>query len=122
MSEPSTQQRPAVLTAAKLPPFYLEPLQAAFTVHERLHETDPVAFARIAPTIRGITGGGESMVPRALMDQLPALDGTPVQHALLEHALADQATLLDADVRQPALALDPEEPLAEPVAPTSIHE
>jgi hydroxypyruvate reductase len=73
MSEPSTASRPAVLTVAKLPPFYLEPLRAAFEVHDRLHETDPAAFARIAPTIRGVTGGGESLVPRALMAQLPAL-------------------------------------------------
>jgi hydroxypyruvate reductase len=66
--------RPAVLAVAKLPPFYMEPLQAAFTVHDRLHETDPEAFARIAPTIRAVTGGGESQVPRALMDKLPALE------------------------------------------------
>jgi hydroxypyruvate reductase len=64
----------AVLTVANLPPFYLGPLKAAFTVHERLHETDPAEFARIAPTIRAITGGGESQVPRALIAQLPALE------------------------------------------------
>lgn len=66
--------RPAVLTVVNLPPFYLEPLRQHFTVHERLHETDPEAFARIAPSIRAITGGGESHVPRALMDQMPALE------------------------------------------------
>lgn len=65
--------RPAVLTVMKLPQFYLEPLRAAFTVHEMLHETDPAGFARIAPTIRAITGGGESQVDRSLMDSLPAL-------------------------------------------------
>jgi hydroxypyruvate reductase len=70
----SDSSRPAVLTVMKLPPFYLEPLRAAFTVHERLHETDPEAFARIAPTIRAITGGGESQVSRALMEKLPALE------------------------------------------------
>jgi len=74
MSEPDHTARPAVLTVVKLPPFYLEPLRAAFTVHDRLHETDPEAFARIAPTIRAITGGGESQVPRALMERLPALE------------------------------------------------
>jgi lactate dehydrogenase-like 2-hydroxyacid dehydrogenase len=58
----------------KLPPFYLEPLRAAFTVHDRLHETDPAAFAKIAPTIRAVTGGGESQVPRSLMEKLPALE------------------------------------------------
>lgn len=71
---PAQPTRPAVLTVAKLPPFYMEPLAAAFEVHERLHETDPAAFARIAPTIRAITGGGESQVPRALMEKLPALE------------------------------------------------
>jgi len=70
----SDASRPAVLTVMKLPPFYLEPLRAAFTVHEQLHETDPEAFARIAPTIRAVTGGGESLVPRALMEKLPALE------------------------------------------------
>ena len=49
-------------------------LQASFEVHDRLHESDPAAFARIAPQIRGIAGGGESKVPRALQQQLPALE------------------------------------------------
>jgi lactate dehydrogenase-like 2-hydroxyacid dehydrogenase len=70
----SDSSRPAVLAVMSLPPFYLEPLRAAFTVHDRLHETDPEAFARIAPGIRAITGGGESQVPRALMEKLPALE------------------------------------------------
>lgn len=73
MSEPSAS-RPAVLTVMNLPPFYLEPLRQAFTVYERLHETDPEAFAKVAPTIRAVTGGGESQVPRALQDRLPALE------------------------------------------------
>ncbi|MBI5276669.1 MAG: 2-hydroxyacid dehydrogenase [Burkholderiales bacterium] len=70
----SEKSPPAVLTVAKLPPFYFDPLCAAFDVHDRLHEADPQAFARIAPTIRGVTGGGESKVPRALIEQLPALE------------------------------------------------
>jgi hydroxypyruvate reductase len=74
MSEPPAASRPAVLAVMKLPPFYLEPLRAAFTVHDRLHETDPEAFAKIAPTIRAVTGGGESQVPRALLQKLPALE------------------------------------------------
>lgn len=72
MSAPST--RPHILAVAKLPPFLMEPLQAAYEVHDRLHESDPAAFAAVAPLIRAITGGGESRVPRALMDQLPALE------------------------------------------------
>ncbi|MGH6639642.1 MAG: 2-hydroxyacid dehydrogenase [Polaromonas sp.] len=66
--------RPHILTVAKLPPFLMEPLNAAYVVHDRLHEGDPVAFAKVAPGIRAITGGGESKVPRSLMDQLPALE------------------------------------------------
>jgi lactate dehydrogenase-like 2-hydroxyacid dehydrogenase len=73
MSANADSSRPAVLTVANLPPFYLEPLRRHFTVYDRLHETDPEAFAKVAPTIRGITGGGESLVPRALMDKLPQL-------------------------------------------------
>lgn len=66
--------RPHILTVAKLPPFLMEPLQAAYEVHDRLHESDPAAFARVAPLVRAIAGGGESKVPRSLMDQLPALE------------------------------------------------
>jgi hydroxypyruvate reductase len=70
----SANERASVLTVAKLPPFLFEPLKAAFDVHDRLHEADPAAFERIAPSIRAITGGGESKVPRALMDRLPNLE------------------------------------------------
>lgn len=49
------------------------PLQAAFVVHDRPHEGDAAAFAKVAGSIRGVAGGGESKIPRALMDQLPAL-------------------------------------------------
>ena len=52
----------------------MESLNAAFVVHDRLHESDPAEFAKVAPEIRGIAGSGESRVPRALMDQLPALE------------------------------------------------
>jgi segregation and condensation protein B len=42
----------------------------------------------------------------ASLDQLPALDGLPVHEALLERVPTDQATLIDADLPQAALALD----------------
>jgi lactate dehydrogenase-like 2-hydroxyacid dehydrogenase len=74
MSATANDSRPAVLAVMNLPPFYLQPLREHFTVYDRLHESDPAAFAKIAPTIRAITGGGESAVSRALMDQLPALE------------------------------------------------
>lgn len=70
----SDTSRPSVLAVMKLPPFYEAPLKAAFNVHDRLHLTDPEAFAKLAPTIRAITGGGESQVPRELMAKLPALE------------------------------------------------
>jgi hydroxypyruvate reductase len=59
--------KPDLLTVAKLPPFLLDPLQAAFTVH---------ANADSAPQgrIRAVCGGGESKVGAALIAQLPALE------------------------------------------------
>jgi len=66
--------RPELLTVARLPPFLLGPLQAAFTVHERLHEGDATAFARVAPRIRAVCGSGDSRVDAALIAALPALE------------------------------------------------
>ncbi len=70
--------RPDLLTVAKLAPFLMEPLQGAFTVHDRLHEglmdSDTARFASVAPRIRAICGSGESKVSAALMAQLPALE------------------------------------------------
>jgi hydroxypyruvate reductase len=63
-----------VLTVANFPPFLMQPLEAAYRVHARLHETDPAAFAAVAPTIRAIAASGESKVGDALMAQLPALE------------------------------------------------
>ncbi len=65
--------KPEILTVAKLWPPYLEELQQTFVVHDRTHELDAAAFAKIAPRIKAIAGGGESQVTRALMEQLPAL-------------------------------------------------
>ena len=45
----------------------------AFTVHDRLHETDPAALAGAAPRIQAIVGGGESKVSADLIARLPAL-------------------------------------------------
>lgn len=66
--------KPHLLAVMKLPPYLMAPLSDLFTVHDRLHETDPQAFAKIAPEIRAVCGGGESKVPRALLDRLPALE------------------------------------------------
>ena len=48
-----------LLAVAKPSPLMAPQLHAAFVVHERLHETDAAAFARIAPRIRAIAGSGE---------------------------------------------------------------
>ncbi len=66
--------RPELLTVAKLAPFLMEPLQRAFNVHDRLHEGDAEAFARVAPSLRAICGSGESKVGAELLAKLPALE------------------------------------------------
>jgi hydroxypyruvate reductase len=71
-SESST--KPDILSVANPPPFLLEPLQASYTVHQKLHEADPAAFAKVAPHIRAIIGSGESKIGEALIAQLPALE------------------------------------------------
>ena len=62
-----------VLSVANLSPVYMESMLAHYTVHQRLHESDPAEFARVAPGIVAIAASGESKVGAALMDQLPAL-------------------------------------------------
>ena len=66
--------KPEVLAVAKLSPLLQPQLEAAFTVHDRLHQTDPAALAEAAPRIRAIVGSGESKIPAELMAQLPALE------------------------------------------------
>lgn len=71
---PTSAAAVQVLSVAKLSPLLLPQLQAAFAVHDRLHETDAAAFARVAPQLRGIAASGESKVGAALIAQLPALE------------------------------------------------
>jgi len=63
-----------ILAVARLSPLLAPQLAAAYTVHDRLHETDAAAFAAVAPRIRGIAASGESKVSAALIAQLPALE------------------------------------------------
>ena len=63
-----------VLSVTKLSPFYEAHLREHFVLHDRLHDTDPSAFAKIAPRIRAIAASGESKVSAELMAQLPALE------------------------------------------------
>ncbi|MBI2770672.1 MAG: 2-hydroxyacid dehydrogenase [Burkholderiales bacterium] len=66
--------KPEILTASPLSPLYMAHLKEAYVVHERLHDTDPAAFAQAAPRIRAIAASGESKVPRELIASLPALE------------------------------------------------
>ena len=63
-----------VLAVAKLSPLLLPQLTARFQVLDRLHQTDPAAFERVAPTVRAIAASGESQVPADLIARLPALE------------------------------------------------
>lgn len=63
--------KPDVLAVAKLHPLYLQALQTIYTVHDRTFDTDPAAFAVLAPKIVGVAGTGEALVSRALLEQLP---------------------------------------------------
>jgi hydroxypyruvate reductase len=63
-----------VLAVSKLSPMWTPALHATYTVHDRLHETDPAAFERLAPQIRAIAASGESKVPASLIARLPALE------------------------------------------------
>jgi hydroxypyruvate reductase len=101
--------KPDLLTVAKLAPFLIEPLQAAFTLH-----TQPEG----APLdrIRAICGSGESKVSAELMAQLPALqivsimgvgyDGVDVAAAKARGVLVTHTPdVLNDDVADLALAL-----------------
>ena len=67
-------ERPEVLAVAPLMPFLMEALHGQFTVHDRIHMSDPGAFAAAAPRIRAVVANGEAKVPRELIAQLPALE------------------------------------------------
>jgi len=71
---PTDTEQPEVLVVAKLWPPMMEALRGAFRVHDRIHQSDPTAFAAVAPRIRAISASGESKVTRELIAQLPALE------------------------------------------------
>lgn len=66
--------RPEVLVVAPLMPYLMEALQRDYTVHDRIHQSDPAALADTAPRIRAVVANGEAKVPRELIAQLPALE------------------------------------------------
>ncbi len=65
---------PHVLAVSRLSPLYLSQLAASCRLHDRLQETDPAAFAAVAPQIRAVAASGDSRVPAELMARLPALE------------------------------------------------
>jgi lactate dehydrogenase-like 2-hydroxyacid dehydrogenase len=71
---PATDHRPELLLVAPLMPFLLDQLRQHYTLHDRIHVSDPAAFAAVAPRIRGVVANGEAKVPRELIAQLPALE------------------------------------------------
>ena len=108
--------KPELLTVARLAPFLMAPLQGAFAVHERLHEEDAAAFARVASNVRAICGSGESKVSAELIAQLPALeiisimgvgyDGVDVAAAKARGVMVSHTPdVLNDDVADLALAL-----------------
>lgn len=65
--------KPLVLAVSKLSPLYVALVEREYTLLDRLHETDPAAFAAAAPQITAIAASGESKLPAALVERLPAL-------------------------------------------------
>src|SRR4051794_20471680 len=63
-----------VLTATQLSPLYLARLEREFHVHDRAHLGDAGVLESLAPRIRAIAASGESKVPAALIERLPALE------------------------------------------------
>jgi lactate dehydrogenase-like 2-hydroxyacid dehydrogenase len=105
-----------VLSVTKLSPLLEPQLRAVFNLHDRLHETDPAAFAKIAPSIRAIAASGESKVPATLIAQLPALeiisvfgvgyDGVDVAAAKARHVMVTHTpNVLNDDVADLAMGL-----------------
>ncbi len=108
--------KPHILQVAKFSPYLTEKLHQAFTVHDRVHESDPVAFAAVKDKIEAIAGGGESKVPASLIAQLPALrmvsifgvgyDGVDVPAAIAHGAkVTHTPNVLNDEVADLALAL-----------------
>lgn len=69
----SSTTRPQVLSVARLSPLLVPQLQAAFESHV-MPDLNEAVFLSLAPHIRGIAASGDSKVPAALIEQLPALE------------------------------------------------
>jgi hydroxypyruvate reductase len=108
--------KPHILQVANFSAYLTEKLHSAFTVHDRVHERDPAAFAAIKDKIQAIAGSGESKVPATLIAQLPAMrmvsifgvgyDGVDVPAAMAHGAqVSHTPNVLNDEVADLALAL-----------------
>jgi lactate dehydrogenase-like 2-hydroxyacid dehydrogenase len=64
--------KPSILAMPNVHPLYLQALNAHYEVHTCDPESEP-QWQALAPHIVGLAGGGESVIPGALLAQLPAL-------------------------------------------------
>ena len=105
-----------ILAMPKVHPLYLQALKAVYKVHTYSPEAGPEALAELAPRIVGLAAGGESLVPGALLAQLPALkmlsvfgvgyDGIDVQAAIAQGVpVTHTPGVLTDDVADLAMAL-----------------
>jgi hydroxypyruvate reductase len=112
----TSSDRPPVLAVTKLSPLYMERLQSRYEVLDRLHETDPAAFAVLAPHVRAAAASGESRVSAELIAQMPALqlisvmgvgyDGVDVGAAKAQGAVVTHTPdVLNDDVADLAIGL-----------------
>jgi lactate dehydrogenase-like 2-hydroxyacid dehydrogenase len=66
-------KKPEILAVGKIAPYYAERLRSAFSCHPIPASPLNDSLSAIAPQIRGIAGTGESVISRALLDRLPAV-------------------------------------------------
>ncbi len=68
-------EKPPVFILAPLPDFLMQPLLAAHVCHDYFHAADKeVLLAQVGAEIRGIVLSGGTVVPVALLEQLPNLE------------------------------------------------
>lgn len=66
--------KPTILSVARLPDFLTGRLRESYDFHDRTHESNPGAFAALAPQVRALVASGEAKVTRSLLAQLPAVE------------------------------------------------
>ena len=99
----SPMSKPSLLTAAKLSPLLVPQLEAAFGVHDRLHETDPAAFASVAPQVRAIALSSSrwaAITSASVSPTIQAVSASPSNHARLNSSSSE--TSLKSSWPQPA--------------------